>query len=206
MSLLSKISKLTKDKIGDIVYGRTIKAKDYDYLMFDVFNLKIDPDQIVTRRLYEGTFPLDESQPSEESQLEGFNNRALIPNLEPTRYWGQIDQRNRWDNIQNIRSIINDNTSDLEKEREELNAKLKRGLPNIDPQTKQPVYSNALQSVISQMKEREQLGLAKYGTTVDRTDLNLLEWLEHLKQELMDAVLYIEAAKRELTIDSKTKE
>lgn len=56
--------------------------------------------------------------------------------------------------------------------------------------------SESLTSVIQKMSEREQLGIRKYGTTVDRKDLTHREWLIHTQEELMDAVLYIEAQLR----------
>lgn len=55
-----------------------------------------------------------------------------------------------------------------------------------------------VQSVIEQYFQRSQVGIKKYNTTLDRKDLSLHEWLEHLKQELMDATLYIERLKKEL--------
>jgi len=55
-----------------------------------------------------------------------------------------------------------------------------------------------VQSVIDQFFQRSQVGIKKYSTTLDRNDLSLHEWLEHLKQELMDATLYIERLKKEI--------
>lgn len=55
-----------------------------------------------------------------------------------------------------------------------------------------------VESVVMKYKERANLGLTKYGTNLDRTDLNIKDWTEHLQQELMDAVLYLEKLKTEL--------
>jgi len=55
-----------------------------------------------------------------------------------------------------------------------------------------------VESVVMKYKERANLGLTKYGTNLDRTDLNIKDWTEHLQQELMDAVLYLEKLKSEL--------
>ena len=44
-------------------------------------------------------------------------------------------------------------------------------------------------SIIQQFEERAAKGKAKYGVDLDRTDLSLLEWIEHAKQEHMDAIL-----------------
>lgn len=51
--------------------------------------------------------------------------------------------------------------------------------------------SNILTLVIEDMRKREKAGLAKYGTTMDRTDLNTSQWLLHMREELMDAILYL---------------
>ena len=50
-------------------------------------------------------------------------------------------------------------------------------------------------SIIKQFEERSAAGKEKYGTDLDRTDLTLLEWIEHAKQEHMDAILYLEKIK-----------
>lgn len=52
-----------------------------------------------------------------------------------------------------------------------------------------------VESVINKYKDRANVGFTKYGTNLDRTDLNTKEWAEHLQQELMDAVLYLEKFK-----------
>jgi hypothetical protein len=55
--------------------------------------------------------------------------------------------------------------------------------------------SQVLAKVFSEFIEREEIGKKKYGTTMDRKDLSLDEWIEHMKQELMDAILYLEKIK-----------
>ena len=55
-----------------------------------------------------------------------------------------------------------------------------------------------VESVVMKYKDRANLGFTKYGTNLDRTDLNVKDWTEHLQQELMDAVLYLEKLKSEL--------
>ena len=50
-------------------------------------------------------------------------------------------------------------------------------------------------SIIKQFEERSIKGKEKYGTDLDRKDLTLLEWIEHAKQEHMDAILYLEKIK-----------
>lgn len=50
--------------------------------------------------------------------------------------------------------------------------------------------------VLKRFNARSLTGIDKYSTTLDRNDLTRLEWLQHLQDELMDAVLYIEKLKR----------
>jgi hypothetical protein len=59
-------------------------------------------------------------------------------------------------------------------------------------------YDTIVESVITKYKDRANVGFTKYGTNLDRTDLNTKEWAEHLQQELMDAVLYLEKFKEGL--------
>jgi hypothetical protein len=58
-----------------------------------------------------------------------------------------------------------------------------------------------VESVVNQFKQRSQVGINKYGVTLDRNDLSTLEWLKHLQEELMDATLYIEKLKSKLNFD-----
>lgn len=53
-------------------------------------------------------------------------------------------------------------------------------------------------NVVCQYAYRAQKGFEKYGTTTERTDIDLFGWLQHLQEELMDATVYIERLKHEL--------
>jgi hypothetical protein len=55
-----------------------------------------------------------------------------------------------------------------------------------------------LMAVMTKYYERSQRGIRKYGTNLDRTDIDLIGWLDHLQEELMDATLYIEKLKKEI--------
>ncbi len=57
-------------------------------------------------------------------------------------------------------------------------------------------------SIITQFIDRSNVGIEKYGKTLDRDDLNTLEWIEHAKQEAMDFILYLEKLKH--TISQKS--
>ena len=59
------------------------------------------------------------------------------------------------------------------------------------------VKDSIVESLIKKYKDRSEVGIKKYGTTLDREDLNTLEWLKHLQEELMDASLYIEKLLKE---------
>lgn len=54
-------------------------------------------------------------------------------------------------------------------------------------------------SVIEKFKQRSEVGQKKYGTTLDRTDLSFLDWVNHMQEELMDAILYLEKLKKTVT-------
>jgi hypothetical protein len=54
-----------------------------------------------------------------------------------------------------------------------------------------------VESVISKFRERSELGKKKYGVTLDRTDLSLLDWIRHAQEEHMDAILYLEKLKQQ---------
>ncbi len=55
-----------------------------------------------------------------------------------------------------------------------------------------------VKNVIKSYKERSVKGFDKYGTDTTRTDIDLLGWLNHLQEELMDATIYIERLKKEI--------
>ena len=57
-------------------------------------------------------------------------------------------------------------------------------------------------SVVASFKQRSEIGIKKYGVTLDRTDLSLLDWVQHTQEDLMDAVLYLEKLKKTLTLTS----
>ena len=54
-----------------------------------------------------------------------------------------------------------------------------------------------VRSVLKRFNERSKVGIDKYSTTLERSDLSTLEWLTHAQDEAMDFVLYIERLKQE---------
>lgn len=55
------------------------------------------------------------------------------------------------------------------------------------------------QRVIDTIRERAEGGYQKYGVTMERSDLSLMQWLDHLQQELLDGSIYLEKIKEVLT-------
>jgi hypothetical protein len=61
-----------------------------------------------------------------------------------------------------------------------------------DAEVVKPIIKNdpIVSSVMFQLAQRSIVGQSKYGTTLEENNTD--DFLEHLKQELMDAILYIE--------------
>jgi hypothetical protein len=77
-----------------------------------------------------------------------------------------------------------------------------RALPPLPPSPPPELQSctkeltdSIVNSVISKFLERSRVGIEKYGTTLDRKDLTVLDWITHAQEELMDGILYLEKLK-----------
>jgi hypothetical protein len=46
--------------------------------------------------------------------------------------------------------------------------------------------------VIDKLSSRSARGMSKYGTSLERDDLTLEEWLIHLQEELLDGANYVQ--------------
>ena len=53
--------------------------------------------------------------------------------------------------------------------------------------------------VVNKFVTRSDVGYAKYGVTLDKDPAEMFQWLNHLQEELMDAVLYLQKAKEVYT-------
>lgn len=60
-----------------------------------------------------------------------------------------------------------------------------------------PIDKN-VEAVRRMLFQRMSTGYKKYGTTTERTDIDLMGWLQHLQEELLDAAVYVERLKDEL--------
>lgn len=52
--------------------------------------------------------------------------------------------------------------------------------------------------VIKEIAERAEAGLAKYGTTMDRTDLSASDWIQHAYEEALDMAIYLKRLKKDM--------
>lgn len=60
--------------------------------------------------------------------------------------------------------------------------------PEPTPEVELPSF--IVSEVINDLLRREEVGLKKYGTTVDRGDLSLEQWMQHFYEELLDGAVY----------------
>ena len=70
--------------------------------------------------------------------------------------------------------------------------------PNKTVQFELNVEDNNVNEICLEYMKRADHGFKKYGVTTQRTDLDLMQWIQHLKEELMDAVVYIHRIQKEL--------
>lgn len=52
--------------------------------------------------------------------------------------------------------------------------------------------------IIKEFGERAKKGYEKYGTDMDRTDLSTSDWAQHLREELMDGLVYLTRLKKDI--------
>ena len=62
---------------------------------------------------------------------------------------------------------------------------------------------NNVNEICNEFINRSVHGFNKYKVTTERTDLNFDQWIQHLKEELMDAVVYIHRVQKERQNESK---
>lgn len=60
------------------------------------------------------------------------------------------------------------------------------------------IKDSVVEEVRSDLKKRSKIGIKKYNTTLDRTDLSLEDWLQHAYEETLDKALYLKRAIREI--------
>jgi hypothetical protein len=55
-----------------------------------------------------------------------------------------------------------------------------------------------VESVINKIKSRSEVGIKKYGVTLDRTDFTTIQWIDAAIEEQMDNILYLTRLKKDL--------
>jgi len=58
-----------------------------------------------------------------------------------------------------------------------------------------PKPDSIVETIIMKFSERAEFGKKKYGTDLDRIDLELIDYINHALEEHMDAILYLQKAK-----------
>jgi len=56
-----------------------------------------------------------------------------------------------------------------------------------------------VERVVDKFVSRSDVGFAKYGVTLEDDKSNIFQWVNHLQEELMDAVLYLQKLKETTT-------
>jgi hypothetical protein len=56
-----------------------------------------------------------------------------------------------------------------------------------------------VERVVDKFVSRSDVGFTKYGVTLEDAKSNIFEWVNHLQEELMDAVLYLQKLKETTT-------
>ena len=105
--------------------------------------------------------------------------------------------QNLYDFMEIMMNEINSNTKQIfAEELRTFGAMLEE--VEIIPEEKPIHVDPILIKVYSKYQERSNEGIKKYGTTLENNSLPLMDWLNHLQEELMDATLYIEKLKQEI--------
>lgn len=58
-----------------------------------------------------------------------------------------------------------------------------------------------VESVRVDLLNRSEVGIRKYGVTLQRTDLNLKDWLNHAYEECLDQALYLKRSILEIELN-----
>ena len=55
-----------------------------------------------------------------------------------------------------------------------------------------------IEAVCNDLRQRSEVGIKKYGVTLERKDLTLEQWLEHAYEEALDMANYLKRSIMEL--------
>lgn len=65
------------------------------------------------------------------------------------------------------------------------------------------VRDENVRAVRRALRQRAALGFRKYGTTTAGSEVGVLQWLQHLQEELLDAAVYVETLKTRISKKGK---
>ena len=60
------------------------------------------------------------------------------------------------------------------------------------------ISDSIVEQVVEKIVSRSNVGIKKYNTTLDRTDLSTIDWIDHAIEEQMDNILYLTRLKKDL--------
>jgi len=69
---------------------------------------------------------------------------------------------------------------------------------NLDLSSRIDKLDSIVHTVVKKFTSRAEIGYEKYKTNMDRTDLSIVEWIDHSIEEKMDDIIYMEKIKQEL--------
>jgi hypothetical protein len=149
--------------------------------------------KLITRKEIENAF----QEPKASCANYERDNLSLLEEFE--NKYPMISSNNSatttWDKIPTIK-----NTEFLEQIQ-----KYSKYYIGVDP-FKEQVKDPIVEEVREDLLRRSQLGIAKYGTTLDRTDVDLKGFLTHLYEEILDSANYIKRTIKEIEKDGTTKQ
>ena len=73
------------------------------------------------------------------------------------------------------------------------------GMSRKPVQRLRDVNDPIVESVKRLLTLRSKMGISKYNTTLEDSNLPTLDWLQHLQEELLDGACYIERLKKEFS-------
>lgn len=62
-----------------------------------------------------------------------------------------------------------------------------------------------VEEVRKDLLDRSELGIKKYNTTLDRTDLSSSDWVQHAYEECLDMALYLKRLRKEIFENEKSE-
>ena len=111
--------------------------------------------------------------------------------------WKSIMPTSQWYMFNHYLGYQQEGYSDLSQDQKIAIIPQPVGPPPLD--IKSYCADSIVNSVITAFIGRSNVGLQKYGTTLDRDDLSILDWIQHAQEEHMDAILYLEKLKTEVS-------